>query len=82
MGIIYALFTLWVYGMVIFWGGLIALRVLAAIIDECRTKKVYVRSEPTVKVYAKVEQDNLAWLRAEREEDKKAMDDLMYGDGK
>ena len=81
MGIIYTVFTIWVIGMVIFWGGLIALRVLAEFIDACKTKEVYVRVEPTVRVYAKVEQDNSLWLRLEREEDEKAMDNLRYGDG-
>ena len=81
MGIIYTLFTIWMIGMLIFWGGLIALRVLAEFIDACRAKEVYASVEPTVHVYAKVEQDNSLWLRLEREKDEKAMDNLRYGDG-
>jgi len=67
--------------MVIFWGGLIALRVLAEFIDACRTQEVYASVEPTAHVYAKVKQDNSLWARSEREEDEKAMDNLRYGDG-
>ena len=82
MGIIYTLFTLWVYGMVIFWGGLFAIKVLACFIDECRVKEVYASVEPTVHVYAKVEQDNSLWRRAEREQEEKELADWMYGEGK
>ena len=79
MGILFTLFTIWIYGMLIFWGGLFALSALGGIVDAFRTKEVYVRVEPTVKVYAKEERKS--WLELEREESKKAMDDLRYGDG-
>jgi len=78
MGIIYTLFTLWVSGMMIFWGGLFALRVLGWFADACRTKEVYVSVEPTLHVYAKVEQDGKS---VEQEKEEKEMDNLRYGDG-
>jgi len=82
MGIIYTLFTLWVSGMMIFWGGLFALSALAWFVDACRTKEVFVPAKMTPNVpFIKREVDNSLWARSEREQDKKAMDDLMYGDG-
>ena len=82
MGIIYTLFTLWVYGMVIFWGGLIALSALAWFVDACRTKEVFVPAKMTPNMpILKGEVDNLSWRRAEREQEEKEMDNLRYGDG-
>ena len=75
MGIIYTLFTIWVIGMVIFWGGLIALRVLAELIDAYRTKEVFVPAKMTPNMpLIKREVDDLAWKRAEMERDERAMD--------
>jgi len=75
MSILFTLFTIWIYGMLIFWGGLFALRALGGIMDAFRTEKVYVRVEPTVKVYAK-EEERKSWLELERERG-----DRRYGDG-
>jgi len=75
MGIIYTLFTLWVYGMVIFWGGLIALSALAWFVDACRTKEVFVPAKMTPNMpILKGEVDDLAWKRAEMEWDERLMD--------
>jgi len=75
MGIIYTVFTIWVIGMVIFWGGLIALRVLAELIDAYRTKEVFVPAKMTPNMpLIKREVDDLAWKRAEMERDERAMD--------
>lgn len=82
MSILYTLFTLWVYGMVIFWGGLLALRALGAVVGALSTKEGERSEQPVAHVYAKVEQDDKAWLRAEREEAQRELDDFMYGDGK
>jgi len=65
--------------MVIFWGGLLVMRALAWVMEECRATEVYVRSEPTAYTYpAKVERDGKS---VEQEKEEKEMDNLRYGDG-
>ena len=82
MGILYTLFTIWVIGMLVFWGGLFAISALAWFTDACRTKEAFVPAKMTPNMpLIKGDADNLAWWRAEQEENKKEMDDLMYGDG-
>jgi len=75
MGIIYTLFTIWVIGMLVFWGGLFALNALGGIVDAFRTKEVFVPAKMTPNMpILKGEVDDLAWKRAEMERDERAMD--------
>ena len=75
MGIIYTLFTIWVIGMLVFWGGLFALNALGGIVDAFRTKEVFVPAKMTPNMpILKGEVDDLAWKRAEMEWDERLMD--------